>query len=455
MGADAARVEDSWLTARARTLVKLRAAVYSIGLLLGALAMLTGSRTIFAVMSGVLLSPAAAALLARASRARRIRFTQEGKVVLLFGTGFLAAALNTGTNLLYVLFALVAAQLLASRVASWAVLRALFVKRRAPSRVRARDAFPVEVSVRNGKLFAAYALLLEEARREGLDPIHRAAAFLPRVGGRETARATYETSFLERGEHTLQGLAVETRFPFGLIARRVELAAPQTVLATPVVHDVRPQVLDLRATSEAPARRPVATFETQAAVRSLRDYRPGDHPRAIHWRASARRGSLVVKELERSEPDRALVVLDAWTGGRTSLSDAERALLVEEAVTLAASLVTSLAARGESPGLAARAPRVVVHAPGRADPGGGAPLGTLATLAPPLDGDLAEVAQAARRAAHGARLFVVTTRPEASAREGLAALLTTTARFLELARPGELGRFLELRDPHAKQGGVP
>ena len=249
---------------------------------------------------------------------------------------------------------------------------------------------------------------------------------------------------MRRGELTLEGLAVETRFPFGLVARRVELAAPCPILVTPAVHPVRAQALEARATADAPARRPVASVETDVTVvRSLRDYRPGDHRRAIHWRASARRGALVVKELERSEPRKALVVLDAWVGAR-DLSPAERDALVEDAVTLAASILTDLAARGESPGLAALAPELVLHVPGRTDGAASQPLAALARLSPAPDGDLTRLAHDARRAATGARVLVVTTRPEARAREALSALDAPQARFLELSRPGELARYLDL-----------
>ena len=435
---------DPWIVTRARALVKLRPLVYLLGLVLGLSSAATGSHALFVATATVLLVPAAAALVARASRARRLRLTADGRIALLFAVGMLVAALNTGTNLLYALFALLAAQLLLSVVASSAVLRALFVRRRAPARVRAREPFSIEVSVRNGKLLGAYSLVVEEARPKWLDPKRAAAAFLPRVAGGETSKAAYEAAFLSRGEYVLEGLAVETRFPFGLVARRVELASAQEVLATPVVHPVRPHVLDARATADAPSRRPVSSAETQAAVRSLRDYRPGDHPRSIHWRASARRGALVVKELERSEPRRSLVILDAWLGART-LPPEERAVLLEDAVTLAASLVASLSARGESPGLATRAPEVAFHPPGRTDLAATAPLTTLAKLAPPDDPSLADLAKAARRAAaEGARVFVVTTRPEALAREALAGLDAHDARFLEVAEPGSLHRWLEV-----------
>jgi uncharacterized protein (DUF58 family) len=42
----------------------------------------------------------------------------------------------------------------------------------------------------------------------------------------------------------------------------------------------------------------------------VRDFRPGDSPAHIHWRSSARRGSLVVREFERPLAPAATIVLD-------------------------------------------------------------------------------------------------------------------------------------------------
>jgi uncharacterized protein (DUF58 family) len=49
------------------------------------------------------------------------------------------------------------------------------------------------------------------------------------------------------------------------------------------------------------------------AVRTLREYVPGDAAKLIHWPSTARRGELVVKELE--EPDRPGLVLRVELGG--------------------------------------------------------------------------------------------------------------------------------------------
>src|SRR5262249_41939388 len=83
-------------------------------------------------------------------------------------------------------------------------------------------------------------------------------------------------------------------------------------------------------------------------LRELRDHQPGDPFRRIAWKASARRGQLLVREFEREERDVAWVVVDAsielWAGrpGRAPLD-----LAIEEA----SALTTRHLARGDRVGL--------------------------------------------------------------------------------------------------------
>ena len=56
-------------------------------------------------------------------------------------------------------------------------------------------------------------------------------------------------------------------------------------------------------------------------LHSVRDYVEGDSLRKVHWRSTARRGRLMVKELEDSPRDDVAVVLDAWRGTSRPLFD--------------------------------------------------------------------------------------------------------------------------------------
>jgi uncharacterized protein (DUF58 family) len=72
-------------------------------------------------------------------------------------------------------------------------------------------------------------------------------------------------------------------------------------------------------------------------LRELREYQPGDEVRDIHWKATARTGTLMVKESADPDQPRLTVVLD---------TRAMPELLFEEAVDVAASLLRSAALAG-------------------------------------------------------------------------------------------------------------
>jgi len=67
----------------------------------------------------------------------------------------------------------------------------------------------------------------------------------------------------------------------------------------------------------------------------LREFRPGDNPRVIHWRTSARQNELIVSEYSQSRDQDLLVLLDLWQPETPDDADLNR---VELAVSLAATV---------------------------------------------------------------------------------------------------------------------
>jgi uncharacterized protein (DUF58 family) len=76
--------------------------------------------------------------------------------------------------------------------------------------------------------------------------------------------------------------------------------------------------------------------EREAEVHGLRDYRAGDSPRRVHWKATARRNRLTVREYEDAAPPRLLVVVDPWIPAKPKPMDRQR---LEAAISLAAGIV--------------------------------------------------------------------------------------------------------------------
>jgi len=152
----------------------------------------------------------------------------------------------------------------------------------------------------------------------------------------ETKEVTLGLMPRRRGLLSLVNLRVELPDPFGLFQRLRPVANEVgEVLVIPRRYQLPP--LDLSGPSELKV-----GGETASTVRGeggefmgLREYRPGDSLRKIHWKAWARTGQPIVKEFEEIRFPRYGLVLD------TSL-DQSGPELFEEAVSVAASFVSTM-----------------------------------------------------------------------------------------------------------------
>jgi uncharacterized protein (DUF58 family) len=79
------------------------------------------------------------------------------------------------------------------------------------------------------------------------------------------------------------------------------------------------------------ARRTRRRLAFDAEFHGLRQFRPGDSPRWIHWRTTARTGELVVREFDQGSHDDLLMIVEPFAPSRTSN-------LVEAALSLAATI---------------------------------------------------------------------------------------------------------------------
>ncbi|MDQ1084786.1 MULTISPECIES: DUF58 domain-containing protein [Microbacterium] len=134
--------------------------------------------------------------------------------------------------------------------------------------------------------------------------------------GGATVQVRYDVVGATRGIHSLGPLEVTVTDPFGLLRRRLALGR-----TTPVT--VAPAIVDLAvlppAAGEAGGSRQTTTLQLGQGADNLvaRPYAPGDSMRRIHWRATAHRDTLMVRQEEQEASPAATVVLDRalsrWT----------------------------------------------------------------------------------------------------------------------------------------------
>jgi uncharacterized protein (DUF58 family) len=173
------------------------------------------------------------------------------------------------------------------------------------------------------------------------------------VGPYERVRRRYRIRCRARGYYRFGPVTLTTGDPFGFAAREEEFP----VLDALVVY---PRILPVTAFG-LPARQPLGDLraippliEDPLRFAGVRPYSPGDSPRHIHWRASARTGALQTRQYERTATPTVALFLDAntfeyfWQGFDPPL--------LELAITATASLAAYVLDAGWQVGLFANAP---------------------------------------------------------------------------------------------------
>ena len=117
---------------------------------------------------------------------------------------------------------------------------------------------------------------------------------------------------LPRGVHPVQQVRVRSQYPFGMIETAGKVTAPETITVYPAPADL----VRYRKRGAIPGRGLGGAAAAEMGPSGLREFRDGDELRHVHWKASARRNDLVVKEFEGDAAPGVEVLLDLRVRGR-------------------------------------------------------------------------------------------------------------------------------------------
>ncbi|WEK60604.1 MAG: DUF58 domain-containing protein [Candidatus Microbacterium colombiense] len=160
----------------------------------------------------------------------------------------------------------------------------------------------------------------------------------------ESGALSYLITGVRRGVWPIGPLLLRTVDPFGLAQREQAFGEHRTVTVVPEVFSLTPLAVKVGAAGGT-AQTSSSRLGQGSDNLSPRIYTPGDSMRRIHWRATAHRGQLMVRqEEEESSPD-ALVVLDR-SSARWAAPDEHVDPAFEAAVSLCASVAVHLADEG-------------------------------------------------------------------------------------------------------------
>jgi len=179
-----------------------------------------------------------------------------------------------------------------------------------PDQVSVGTQATVELALSNQGRMPAGLLLLEDRIPYVLG--HRPRFVVDRVSPNWRRTVTYPVKSDVRGLFQVGPLMLTVADPFGLVETSRTFARSQHLLVTPRVHRL-PEVRLGSDRAGSGENRPRAIASAGEEDATVREYRDGDDLRRVHWRSTARRGSLMVRREEQPWQSKCAIFLDART----------------------------------------------------------------------------------------------------------------------------------------------
>jgi uncharacterized protein (DUF58 family) len=305
--------------------------------------------------------------------------TRAGIVYVLITLVIGIAALNTGNNLLYIVVAAMLAAILVSGVVSAWVLRWLELDIRLPEHIFAGHAVIARIVLHNPRRWLpSFSIRVVSARKNKDRPVKQwqwesatfafpfnrpaagqwlrmpdlrlrratvlppppgifeGMAYFPYIPPQAELLADLELKFQRRGRHREDTFGLATRFPFAFLTKTRHVALARELLVYPRIEPID-ELFEIL---------PLVRGEWESFVRGrgsdlylIREYMSEDSARHVDWKATAKSGSLKVREFAREDERKLCIVFDNPDLGMVS-EDA-----YEKAVNLTASIAWHFSAQ--------------------------------------------------------------------------------------------------------------
>jgi len=163
-----------------------------------------------------------------------------------------------------------------------------------------------------------------------------------RPDGRGRHWGSYRLGQVPRGRHRFEPVNLSISDPFGLAEAGLALEDQQALVVYPRLVELERLFLD-GGTGPEHGRQLLLRRTAGFDLHSVRDYQQGESLRRVHWPSTARRGSLMVKELEDSPRDQVAVLLD---GDPATVTGSPPDSSFDAAVRVAGSILLAQVRRG-------------------------------------------------------------------------------------------------------------
>lgn len=260
--------------------------------------------------------------------------TKKGKILIFITAGILLAGINTGNNLLYLIFSMILAVLTVSYLSAGYLLRFIHLRLRLPYEVYAGEEFVLSMLLNNRKgripvaaesfrIFTGKGTL-DHCRIRDRKPSQEEDVYLA-LPGKECTGNQY-MKIPRRGLYRITRLQVMITCPLGLVRRRLKKEVDYALTVYPEMK--QSEILSSKGYS-LPLLDGSGGMEGSGDLFNIRDYVIGDDSRFIDWKATAKVGRFMTREMRGGESHRITVYFDRSPGLHFEIRVSKAAWLVD------------------------------------------------------------------------------------------------------------------------------
>jgi len=215
-----------------------------------------------------------------------------------------------------------------------------------PNETFGHDEVIVKSSISNMSTATLANLEIHELLPSSISPSKGTNRLVASLRPGESADFLVELANLPRANYQIGPLVARAKDPYGfyLVEKRLE---PDTLSVMPKPQPIGGAQLRPRHVRAWPGMVPSRILGIGSEFYSTRQYVPGDDPKRINWKASARRNDLIVNETEADRVTDVMVVLDT----DVAVFQPSENELFERGVQAAASIASLLLRQGNRVGL--------------------------------------------------------------------------------------------------------
>ncbi len=227
------------------------------------------------------------------------------------------AGINTGNNLLYLIFSFLISAIIASGLISRNSLYKLNVKIENQSRIFARKGGNVICTIENEKKFLPSFSIILSIKMEN-NTLKRydnktfkkeVLGYYPYIPPKKKIIDPGKINFPRRGIYFPEEVLITTSFPFGFFKKGKKTKPQGKIVVYPeIIPEESIKISGFFKEFERELNRKGMGDDLYA----LRKYIPGEDTRHIHWKSSAKTGKLIVKDFAEIKSEERIIAIDNY-----------------------------------------------------------------------------------------------------------------------------------------------